>query len=528
MKKLYQFYGGVKSIFLALYLWFIFAADVYISEIRDSSKTLLYIFILLLAVASAPCLCRLFGRLSIKYRAILNSPRKKCPWFCGFLLAALAVFGVYYIAYYPGNFSADSITQYKQVMTGEYNDWHPVLHTLLGFKFPLTVTGGWNGSIVLFQSIAFSIAVAYASFVILKYSNIPYAVMSLAFILLNPLTMRIGMYPWKDTAFAITAVLAAAYAANVYFTKGEWLRRSRVNIVASVAVLALASVFRHNGLLFTVPILIVMLLYLNRKLAIAAGACFIAAIVLIEGPLYALLKVEKPGNRLAETLGLPVSIIGEVAARNPFAMSEDMREFIYKVAPANYWTDYYRTGMFNSVKFLPETDYGKIDEEGALKVLSYTLYSFTHSPKEAFRAIVASTDIVYTVTGDTIWADAILPYIVSNDVGIEGRGNSEVREAIGMADQRITSSLKPLFWYLGTWNLILIICVLSKLRFRRKSEWKRILMVLSMLIYNFGTMLLLSGDDIRLFFYSFIVIPLMLLIVMREKRDDSVPDTPDI
>ena len=38
-----------------------------------------------------------------------------------------------------------------------------------------------------------------------------------------------------------------------------------------------------------------------------------------------------------------------------------------------------------------------------------------------------------------------------------------------------------------------------------------------MLLYNFGTMLLLSGEEIRLFFYTFPVMPVLLLLVMREE-----------
>ena len=68
---------------------------------------------------------------------------------------------------------------------------------------------------------------------------------------------------------------------------------------------------------------------------------------------------------------------------------------------------------------------------------------------------------------------------------------------------------------------MLIVAMLSKLRFRRKQDWKRILPVASVLMYNFGTMLLLSGPEIRMFYFVFTVTPVLLLLAMRE--DDPEP-----
>lgn len=294
---------------MILYVQLILSADIFLSDNTDAVKTWLYIFVFIGAVILCPALIRLFRRFSIRYNAVLTNKRSKIIWFTVFLLISAAVFGFYYIADYPGAFSADSITQYKQVMTGAYDNWHPVLHTLLGFKLPLTITGGWVGSIVLFRLIVFSFVAAYAAYTILRHSNIPYAALSLAFILISPATAVMSLYQWKDIPFAITALLAASYAANAYFTKGEWLKK-RSHIAAVVAVLVLATVFRHNAILFTIPMLIAMLLYLKRKAVLITAVCFAAAIILIEGPLYALLDVTQPGDRQEEMLGVPVSVIG--------------------------------------------------------------------------------------------------------------------------------------------------------------------------------------------------------------------------
>ena len=524
MKRLYGYLQGWKGILLILYLCFIIGADVFLSDLSDGAKTWLYLLLFAASVIICPALIRLCRRFSLRYKAVLSTRKRKIICFTVFLLLSMAVFGLYYAAFYPGAFSADSFTQYQQAITGKYNNWHPVLHTLLGFTLPLAITGGWVGSIVLFQLIVFSFAAAYAAYTILRHSNIPYAALSLAFILISPATAVMSLYPWKDIPFAIMTLLAVSYAANTYFTKGEWLKK-RSHIVAVVAVLVLATVFRHNAILFTLPMLIAMLLYLKRKAILIIAVCFAAAVILIEGPLYAMLHVEQPGDRQTEMLGVPVSVIGAVAARNPSALDAETKQFIYSVAPAQSWTNGYVIGNFNTVKFLPGTDYHKISEAGAPKVIGCMFKCFFRSPKEAFAGLIAATDMVYTVTGDdSYWSD-VKPGIVGNEYLVEYRGNRTAKDVISFTSNRLHTFMKWFFWYIGAMNLLLITAALARFKFNQKSEWKRILPVLAMLMYNFGTMLLLSGDDFRLFYYTFLITPVLLLLVLREELKPSAPES---
>ncbi len=522
MKKIFRYLQGIPGILLILYVQFIISADIYLSEFTDAAKAWLYIIVFVGALILCPALIRLFRRFSIRYKATLTTKRNKIIWFTVFFVISAAVFGFYYAAEYPGAFSADSITQYAQAMTGEYNNWHPVLHTLLGFKLPLTLTGGWAGSVVLFQLILFTFAAAYAAYTILRHSNIPYAVLSLAFILFSPVTAAVSVYPWKDIPFAIMTLLAASYAANAYFTKGEWLKK-RSHIVAVIVVLVLATVFRHNAILFTLPMLIAMLLYLKRKAAIITAVCFAAAIILIEGPLYAMLNVTQPGDRQEEMLGVPVAVIGTVAKKNPNALDQETKQFIYSVAPPETWAKNYVIGNFNTVKFVPGTNYHKITEAGAPKVIGYMFKCFAKAPKEAFAGLIGATDMVYTVSGDdSCWSD-VRPGVVGNQYNIKYHGNQTAKGVVSFIFDRLDIFMRWIFWYVGAMNLLLITAALARFK-PRKSEWKRILPVLSMLMYNFGTMLVLSGDEIRLFYFTFPVTPVLFLLVMREERKASAKE----
>ena len=73
-----------------------------------------------------------------------------------------------YLTYAQGAFSPDSIDQLGQVISGKYNDHHPVLQTLFAFALPLKVTGKVE-AIVIFQIIEFSGIFAYLAYTFLEF-----------------------------------------------------------------------------------------------------------------------------------------------------------------------------------------------------------------------------------------------------------------------------------------------------------------------------------------------------------------------
>ena len=72
---------------------------------------------------------------------------------------SLAVLGCCFLAVKPGGFDGDPGTQLRQALSGQYNDYLPVVHTLLAFRLPLTLTGGWIPSVILFQILLFHIII---------------------------------------------------------------------------------------------------------------------------------------------------------------------------------------------------------------------------------------------------------------------------------------------------------------------------------------------------------------------------------
>ncbi|MBO5509211.1 MAG: hypothetical protein J5962_01995, partial [Lachnospiraceae bacterium] len=66
---------------------------------------------------------------------------------------------VAYYSRFPGIYFMDSVYQLNEAMTGVYDDWHPLLHTLLVYFLPIKLGGVWL--IELLQLIFYSLSLAY-------------------------------------------------------------------------------------------------------------------------------------------------------------------------------------------------------------------------------------------------------------------------------------------------------------------------------------------------------------------------------
>lgn len=437
----------------------------------------------------------------------------------------LALFGVifavylaFYLSFYPGAFSPDSVSQYGQAVNNEYSDWHPVLHTLLAFKLPLLLTGGWSGSVVLTQLVWLSAVLAYAVKTLYIYAGKKYAVLSMLYVLLNPQILYSVLFPWKDIAFAICALLQTTFALRIYVTKGEWMK-TPLNTAGFIIVTVVTTVVRHNAVLFTLPLLFAVMFFIGKKrfLIVCAGA----AVLLfgIKVPLYSALGVEPSGNRKTEMLGLPMTVIGAAVAYDPDSLDEETLEFAYKVAPKETWQDQYVNGSYNEVKFYEGTDNDVIEEYGAPKVVSYCFRCFKETPLVSLSALVRLTESVYTLSAE---CGEFAPMYISPEAeqyGIRFYGISCIRGICTMYRYMVSDYFKYPFIRFGLLHYILLASVLAVLSLKKMKDWKRIFFILPLFIYNYGTMLLLTATDDagRFFLYTFLVTPLLLVFVYKKE-----------
>lgn len=506
----------LNTALLGMYLLGIWSAYLYINyaEILEMQTVTIVLAAKLLFIASvffvSSKLIRLIGKIRIRdYQMI--SRRKKVITFLCFAMVSFTVFFLWYIAFYPGGFSNDSIAQYTEAVSGKYNDWHPAWHTLLTFTIPWKITNSVS-SILLFQLICMSLALAYVAMTIYEYGGVRFAAAALGCILLNPIVTSTAMYPWKDVTFAIAAALAVNGMVKIYFAhccgvvlKGKWI------LIISF-FLANAALMRHNAILFTAAAIIALAFYLQKGQWFFLTASCLLMILVVKGPLYSAAGVEKPGLRKQEMMGLPLCILANVTKECPQLLDENIADFMYAMAPQEKWEETYVCGDFNSIKWI--IDLSVIEDTDIGQILKMMVRCFVIAPRPAWKAFLSLTDLVYSMEGDIAY---IGPKISQNEVDIVYKGNEELRALL--AEGYVPVVLKTIFKYLcyiGTPIFVMLAVICAKTDFSNRKDWKRMMLCMPVFVYDAGTMLLLTGPDARFFYVNFLVCPLIVLMVLRD------------
>lgn len=252
-------------------------------------------------------------------------------WF--YAIPMILIWGIYLLTFWPGMMSNDSINQWQQMLSRHYNDWHPVIYTLL---LGILSFGGVTPALVaLGQIIALSLVVAWG-IDFLRQMGINKIVTWLTSILfaVSPACGLSSITLWKDIPYGICLLMVFLIFLKIILTEGRWLNGKKWLLLGSAA--AGVVLFRHNGLpVIIVGMLIMMLVYHNCLKSLAFSLLTTMIIVaLIQGPLYSVLKVERIGNQGANHIYLHY-ISAHVSAGTP--LSEEEEAWINQICPLDEW-----------------------------------------------------------------------------------------------------------------------------------------------------------------------------------------------
>ncbi len=196
-------------------------------------------------------------------------------------LGCQAIFLFWWIAFYPGLMSYDSVVYVLHVTTGPWVDNHSVLYDSMVW-LSLRVTGGL-AALTLMQTIAMSAAFGYtvAAFRRLGVPGRWTAAAALTVAALPP-TGAFMIFIWKDVPFTICAFLMVPTLAHLVSLRSRpgMPRDRRTNLLVAVLGLELLGMdlFRLNGFVVAVlaaAAMVILLPGLRARLAgvAAAGVC---------------------------------------------------------------------------------------------------------------------------------------------------------------------------------------------------------------------------------------------------------------
>ncbi len=440
--------------------------------------------------------------------------------FAGVSLLTFLLLELWHLSVFPGSFSPDSIEQYNEVLSGNYNDWHPVLHTWVIFFIPIKIFGN-AGAIIVLQNIYFSLSVGYLFYVLYdENTHSIFLVFSWLFIMLNVNTYRIMMFPWKDSAMSIFSSVMFTHLIRIYWSDGAWLKKP-VNIVMFIVFAFLTLMMRHNAPLLVFPIFIILFIFLKscRKIVFASFASLVVLMLIVKLVIFPAFNVAKPIHRHIEALGLPMTILCNVYVFDKDDLSTEAQEFMSTISDEESFHKFNVTGNFNAFKWSGTCDKDAIDTNSISCVVGYALEALNKSPQAAWDAALKLTALVWQINNNNnYWL--IHDGITFNYIGISRKGYKHFLPGCKHTIGVLSNIIFPMnvFNTIGIINLLLLMIATAKVG---KAGLGRVFIIFAPLCYNFGTMLLLSGPDFRFFHYNFVIIIPIAYIILTDKKEGN-------
>lgn len=459
--------------------------------------------------------CTLLCRFGLKVRQ--RKGRIDLRVFIAAFAIALGIFGCAFAACYPGGVNYDVSNQWRQAHSSEFNNWHPLMHTLLIWLVTQVIDS--YPFVLLVQIGLFALALAYLTAVLHKHGVPAWAVLiSEMLIALSPIVRSTLMYAGKDSAMTIGVLVLTAWTIEILFTHGAWMKKP-LHAVGFGLLLALTTLLRHNAMLWTYVMIAAIFFCFGkcRKQAAVSAAVMAAVLALVQGPLFGMLNVVYPENFVDESMGIPMTILGDVKVTEPEKLDEETSAFLATLATDEEWQSTYRLHNYNSIKFTFDREH--VARRPVGEILSMTARTAMAAPRTAFEAVNGLTDLVWDITGKNECTLAVrnsgdIPEIDYKSAKLNALGGAFVKGFDWVM------ALAPLRWLTQNAGVQLLLLLLVTLWALRRHGVSVLVLALPTLMYNLGTMMLLASNDARFFQFAMTIsIPCMLAMLFLPKEE---------
>ncbi len=405
--------------------------------------------------------------------------------------------------------SPDTIEQWQQVVSGNFDDWHPVIHT--GCIWLIAQIYQSDFFVVLVSELIFAFLCGRLYTVLLK-SGYKKSVICLilGIMVFSPVTVSYLRVLWKDTAFALSVLGIYVIMIDSLRTNGKALSRKTVFFVLLLLVF-LSSFLRHNGIFFSIPLLFLLPFLCQvkqRRIAfvfICIAFCTIGGYIILRSEMikYGFIQ-QKTRQAFCESVGIPMTMMTECLVYNREKMPDEARKFFTDMAPVEFIEEHYK-GDFNSLKF-KLSDYkagafsntvNNITPREFLTMWMKTVIAAPGSSMEAFRNITA-----YGI--DPIPDEKYFtPFRTWNIIGYSV-----------FACQKLLLK-EPLGYLLTVPGMSVLLLLFAGIIGFLRYGAKILPFFIPLICYNWGTTLLLCGNDHRFFYAVLLVAPLAITVCIN-------------
>lgn len=259
-----------------------------------------------------------------------------------------------YLAYYPGIFAYDIELQTMEALgTVSYSRFHPPLHTFIwDICLSLEQASGLNGLVmysVLQMSIwAFALSCVLHFMVRKKYNSWLIAG-SFCFFAFNPVIALFSFIPVKDSM--LTAFWALFTVELCSLPDTELNKKQRIASNIRLIIWGIVCCLLRNNVVYAfIPAFLIMLFIVrkNWKRIALCGGCILVGFLLINGPIYTAMGVEKGNSR--EMLSIPMQQIAYVTVTYSDSLSPDELDRINQYIPTEKIAETYNPRFADPVK----------------------------------------------------------------------------------------------------------------------------------------------------------------------------------
>lgn len=167
-----------------------------------------------------------------------------------YMIPFILIWGIILLAYWPGILVSDSMFQWNQVQTGNFDNWHPAYNTL--YIYLLTRICNSPAFVLFVQIIILSFCIASFMRALEKYYSVNrFFLFSCSIILaIIPLNFNSAVILLKDTLYSAFLILLSAITIEI--VNSTTFFDSSKKPLKLFFVLLLIALFRHNGIIVVI------------------------------------------------------------------------------------------------------------------------------------------------------------------------------------------------------------------------------------------------------------------------------------
>ena len=287
-----------------------------------------------------------------KQKNKLLSPTLK--WFLIGMVCILLAWLPYFLRYFPGLTTADSMDQiYQTIGYSSLRDNHPIIHTLIVSIFMNIgqAIGSYPfgvASYIVFQMCAMAAIFSFTVYYMGK-KELPLAVrvITLLYFMFYPVNALFNVIMWKDILFGGIILLLTIFTYEWVTNKENFNKKTM--ICYGLIVLA-TTLLRNNGLyviLLMFPIMLIACRKDWKKVLLVFGVAILLSFG-IKNILFSVFHVEK--GLAKEALSIPMQQIARVVKYHGDELSQEEKEQIYQFIPVENVRELYNPVISDPVK----------------------------------------------------------------------------------------------------------------------------------------------------------------------------------